>query len=210
MLSYFLGLMYSEVVLAHLQLRFPFTSRMAERERRWRLTSTDSAVRDAATPRAKGSFPSRVFTDSTAGTTVRSCHLRLYLSSLLPKAEPNPCKGWSCFFPGYKASPRLNRQEDPKLPQSLRAQVMPAKPPGAHLCGQSGTSPAAAAAAMGAGGLPSPPQPVLPSSGKAQPRRRSAEPGAQTLRFIGEGHAPTQARNSHLSSHTRPAEHGER
>lgn len=33
MLSYFLGLMYSEVVLAHLQLRFPFTSRMAERER---------------------------------------------------------------------------------------------------------------------------------------------------------------------------------
>lgn len=33
MLSYFLGLMYSEVVLAHLQLRFPFTSRMAEREK---------------------------------------------------------------------------------------------------------------------------------------------------------------------------------
>lgn len=37
MLSYFLGLMYSEVVLAHLQLRFPFTSRIAERQRRWQL-----------------------------------------------------------------------------------------------------------------------------------------------------------------------------
>lgn len=96
MLSYFLGLMYSEVVLAHLQLRFPFTSRMAERERRWQLTSTDSAVRDAATPGAKGSFPSRVFTDSTAGTTVRSCHLRPYLSSLLPhcsqKLNQTPAK----------------------------------------------------------------------------------------------------------------------
>lgn len=73
-------------------------SRMAERERerRWQLTGTDSADGDAATPGAKGSSPCHVFTGSTAGTTVRSCHLHLYLGSLLPhcsqKLNQTPAK----------------------------------------------------------------------------------------------------------------------
>lgn len=207
MLSYFLGLMYSEVVLAHLQLRFPFTSRMAERERerRWHLTGTDSADRDAAAPGAKGRSPCHVFTDSTAGTMVRRCHLCLYLGSLLPhcsqKLNPTPAKNGRAFS-RQQGKPSLNRQEDTKLPSRSGRRMMPAKPPGAHLRGQSGTSPAAAAAATGAGGLP--------SSGKAQPHRCSAGSGSQTPLFMGEGHAPTQEQNSHLSSHTRLAEHGER
>lgn len=89
MLSYFLGLMYSDVVLAHLQLRFPFTSRMAGRERRWHLTGTDSADRDAAMLGAKGSF-----TD-------------LYLGSLLPHTAPKsstkPLQRTVAFSPGNKA-----------------------------------------------------------------------------------------------------------
>lgn len=166
MLSYFLGLMYSEVVLAHLQLRFPFTSRMAERERRWQLTSC--ADKDAAAPGAKGNSPSRVFTDSTAGTTVRGFHLCLYFSSLLPhgsqKLNQSPAKDGCAFsLANNKASPQLSRQQDPKLPSRSWHRIMPAKAAEAHLHGQSGTSPAAAAAARGTGGPP--------SSGKAQPRR---------------------------------------
>jgi len=44
MLSYLFGLMYSEAVFTHLQFRFPFTSRMAEKERRQQLTETGSVI----------------------------------------------------------------------------------------------------------------------------------------------------------------------
>lgn len=197
MLSYFLGLMYSEVVLAHLQLRFPFTSRMAERERRWQLTGTDRLT-GMQHPRSQRKFPFPCFHCRDHGEKLLPEHLpRFPAPTLLPKAEPKPCKGWLCFFPGkQQGKPSPSRQEDAKLPCGSGRRVMPAKAPGAHLHGQGGTSAAGAGAARGAG--------ALPSSGKAQPRRCWA--GAQTALFIRAGHAPTQAPSSHLSSHSRPAE----
>lgn len=56
MLSYFLGLMYSEVVLAHLQLRFPFTSRMAEREKVAAYRHRQRC-QGCSNPRSQGKFP---------------------------------------------------------------------------------------------------------------------------------------------------------
>lgn len=148
------------------------------------------------------------------------------LTQLL-KAKPGPSQGrQSRFSLSCEKNPVLHSQRSPCLLRSLSVQDagagcppmartmagweltalgISAKTPEAHLCGLSGTSPAAAAAAMGAQGLLSPAQLTLASWRQAQPWRWTEEPGEETPLFIRESHAPTQAtgfrlQQSHLSS----------